>query len=269
MKRLFNELLNKWRLLDFHRRGTHRYDSSFRIVTAVPTGSPQPPPPVLRQLPLPNLTLLADARPADWVRTSVTTFAKNLGSFLPGHFPAYARVFHPFRPGARFPESVPSWRELANMEGWDLNSGATAFDFAMDGVDQMQAPVGSAPLSVIEPLVEHLTSATTTPEDCYFAVWEGWGGSIIPHTHPATFQLPFRGYHLFAGPLPAARTDYSSFPIGEIQSASLWWPADRAWCVATEVDHAWTYIGGSRAVIDAILADTRLESVERSSTEAW
>jgi hypothetical protein len=269
VKRFLRELLAKWGFHDIHRRGASHSGSSFAIVTAVPIGSPPPPPPVLRQLPLPNLELLADSRPADWIRTSITTFGKNVGSFLPGHCQAYARIFHPFRPGGRFPDVVPSWRELAEIAGCDIHDGGAAFEFAMDGVDQMQAPVGSAPLAVIESLIDHLATATTTADDCYYAVWEGWGDSIIHHTHPTTLHLPFRDYHLFSGPLQAATTDYSIYPMGEIQSASLWWPADHAWCVATEVDHAWTYVGGSRAVINAILADPRLESVERSSSDLW
>jgi len=46
-------------------------------------------------------------------------------------------------------------------------------------------------------------------------------------------------------------------------------PADRAWCVATEIDFAWTYVGGSRELIDAILADARLEAVETSAAAEW
>ena len=41
---------------------------------------------------------------------------------------------------------------------------------------------------------------------------------------------------------------------------SLWWPPDRSWCVATHVDFAWTYVGGPVPLIQAILADPRLEA---------
>ena len=36
-------------------------------------------------------------------------------------------------------------------------------------------------------------------------------------------------------------------------------PEDRAWFVAAEVDFAWTYVGGSRELVDALIADDRLE----------
>jgi len=41
----------------------------------------------------------------------------------------------------------------------------------------------------------------------------------------------------------------------------LWWPADRSWLVATEIDGYRTYIGGSRAAIDAVLAAPALDAL--------
>ena len=43
-------------------------------------------------------------------------------------------------------------------------------------------------------------------------------------------------------------------------SPNLWWPDDRAWCVATEIDLAWTYVGGSGALISDVLASPSLEA---------
>ena len=37
--------------------------------------------------------------------------------------------------------------------------------------------------------------------------------------------------------------------------------ADRAWCVASEIDLPWTYVGGPCGLIDAILADDRIEAL--------
>ena len=41
----------------------------------------------------------------------------------------------------------------------------------------------------------------------------------------------------------------------------MWWPADRAWFVATEIDSFSTYVGGSQAAIDAVLASPNLEAI--------
>ena len=44
------------------------------------------------------------------------------------------------------------------------------------------------------------------------------------------------------------------------QSPNLWWPDDRAWCVATEIDLAWTYVGGTTALIRDVLANSDVEA---------
>ncbi|MBF6131620.1 hypothetical protein IU501_01195 [Nocardia otitidiscaviarum] len=42
----------------------------------------------------------------------------------------------------------------------------------------------------------------------------------------------------------------------------LLWPADHAWVVASEIDFDSTIVAGSRALIDAVLADNRFEAFE-------
>lgn len=54
------------------------------------------------------------------------------------------------------------------------------------------------------------------------------------------------GWHgSFSGPMP-----------------SLIWPDDHAWCIATEIDFDSTLVGGSRELVDAILADDTFEAFE-------
>ncbi len=43
--------------------------------------------------------------------------------------------------------------------------------------------------------------------------------------------------------------------------ANLWWPSDRTWCVASEIDLQWTYVGGSAELIDRVLLDDRMETL--------
>ena len=45
------------------------------------------------------------------------------------------------------------------------------------------------------------------------------------------------------------------------QSPNIWWPEDRAWCVATEIDSLDTYIGGSKACIERVLGHPDLEAL--------
>ncbi|MGH7604082.1 MAG: hypothetical protein ACRENK_08820 [Gemmatimonadaceae bacterium] len=191
-----------------------------------------------------------------------------MASFLPGDLAAYARVYHPFGDGDDSVVGVSSWAALAANAGRNLSDPAAAADFAYHGLSNAQARTGTLSPSSIRPLVEHLRPATTTPEQCYFALWDGFAGSVVPRGLVPKLELPNRAYHVFAGPLEGALSSFDAVSYSH-RSANLWWAADHAWCVATEIDFAWTYVGGPRARIDAILADSRLDSVETSARARW
>jgi hypothetical protein len=79
--------------------------------------------------------------------------------------------------------------------------------------------------------------------------------------YDARVELPGRKYFLAEGPLDAA-LDVGYWPTPEWflpQSPSIFWPDDLSWCVASEIDLFCTYVGGTRALIDELLADERLE----------
>jgi hypothetical protein len=227
---------------------------------ANPRPAPTPPPPLLTHLTDPDAT--------NWLTASLTTFADSVASFLPGSFPAYARVYHPFDSNGDPVLAAWSWRELAARVGRDLSDPATAADFGYQGMRDAQARVGSASPAIISALVEHLRPVTTTPAQCYFALWEGFAGSVVPPLTSPQLELPHRVYNVFVGPIEGALSSFST-TSWSYRSPSLWWPADHAWCVATEVDFRWTYVGGPRTCIDTILADPRLDSVETSARARW
>ncbi len=93
------------------------------------------------------------------------------------------------------------------------------------------------------------------------------GGADVPSPapFPAVAQrgprvhLPNRDYLLYGGPVEAVAALIRG--AGVDQTPNLWWPADHAWCVASEIDLAWTYVGGPTGLIDAILADDRIEAL--------
>jgi hypothetical protein len=45
------------------------------------------------------------------------------------------------------------------------------------------------------------------------------------------------------------------------QSPNLWWPEDRAWFVATEIDFDSTFVGGDDPLIAVLVTDRRLEAL--------
>ena len=69
------------------------------------------------------------------------------------------------------------------------------------------------------------------------------------------------------GPLDAVaeigeRTHFQGRSHFESHSPNLWWPDDQAWCVATEIDHQSTYVGGPEGLISELLIDARFEALE-------
>lgn len=62
------------------------------------------------------------------------------------------------------------------------------------------------------------------------------------------------------GPLEAAVDLGSRVAFFVPQSPNLFWPADLAWCVATEIDLPYTYVGGSAALVEDVLAHPALEA---------
>jgi hypothetical protein len=76
--------------------------------------------------------------------------------------------------------------------------------------------------------------------------------------HGPKVSLPYRDYLLFT-PLEAASELGWTSPWGDFdpQSPNLFWPQDRTWCVASEIDLFCTLVAGSEALAEALLADPR------------
>ncbi len=64
-----------------------------------------------------------------------------------------------------------------------------------------------------------------------------------------------------AGPIDDALRSIRAVDGTTYQSVSMWWPDDRSWFVSTEVDLAWTYVGGAREAIDDVLAQPEIEAL--------
>jgi hypothetical protein len=107
-----------------------------------------------------------------------------------------------------------------------------------------------------------LRSGTTTPDLCWFCIWDGYG-----HEDLSTGRVrnPSRDYLLYSGQIDIALSDLD---LGTDQSPNLWWPDDRAWIVVTEIDYAWTYVGGSTTPIERLLASGELEVLPTKLTDS-
>src|SRR3954463_9910720 len=107
---------------------------------------------VLRRPAPPTLPLLeyaGETGAADWLRTSLTTFAERVASVLPDHFDAYVRIYHPFQSDGESSIAAPTWRELTALAGRALRDPTAAADFGLYGVPNAQARVGTLPPALI------------------------------------------------------------------------------------------------------------------------
>lgn len=227
---------------------------------------------------------------ADWIAGRLAPAEQRLvASVVPQGFAAYARLLHPahyvMAKGAR----TVRWREIAEWSGVPLHPDSQFHSIALPQQPprrpapwNSQGPErGSLDAADAEALVELLAGHTATPSACLFCLWDGWGwdtamyaalpGEALPGETQIPLQdpvppevrygprvrLPGRDYLLYTGPIGAALA--FTGPTG--QTPNLWWPADRAWCVASEVDLCWSYVGGSVQLIEELLADPALEAL--------
>jgi hypothetical protein len=231
----------------------------------------------------------ADVAAADWLGPRLRRFGSAVAAVVPDGFPAYVRIFHP----ARGPNDRPvRWAQVAAWSGRRMHrlaqfhaisrpaASASAGPAPWDGQDP---PEGNLPAELLRVLCATLAGHTSTPESCWFCLWDGYGwlhgspsiaimghrGSIaVPPAFPTEVlegprvRLPGRDYLLFAGSLAAAPQLGWTDPDGLLfpQSPNLFWPQDHAWCVASEIDLPCTLVAGPEALAQALIDDPRLEA---------
>jgi hypothetical protein len=244
-----------------------------------------------------------DVEAADWIRERLFPFnVYRVGSVVPSGFAAYARIFHPAWTSRDWNPEEVSWTEVAAWAGRKVHPEMQFHSIATPAEpnrsDDQMPWTGEPRLGVLSKpqaraLIDLLPSFTSTPDDCWFCLWDGYGyvsGAVVslsafkqgpppdrprrpPRWHlrmpfpkaPGVLpdrkrvRLPGRHYLLFRGPIAKAE--------GWEDGPNLWWPDDHAWCVASEIDHPYSYVGGSQELIDAIDNDPAIEALPATDTD--
>jgi hypothetical protein len=215
-----------------------------------------------------GLPVEEDVSPGVWVSSGRRRGEPGtVSALVPPVFEAYARVFHPAVRYLGAEDVDVSWAEVAAHNGtvahphmqWQCVTGSWEY-LASDS----QPPVwddapseGHLPVAVAARLAAVLARHTGTPGDCLFGRWAGFGFDSLDHLP----QLLLRGGQdvvLVRGTVADAVRNLAPEP--HEQSANLWWPADQAWLVVTDIDLRTTYVGGSAACIADVLATPGLET---------
>lgn len=181
------------------------------------------------------------AADAAWVTEGTTPPEFSVGGMIPATFPAYARIFHSVSPD--------TWASVAEEAGVDLTP-ATQWDdikVSLTGELNLHAPrKGMLQEAESRTVAAILHTHTRTAEDCCFGVWEGWGDVSQPPTS-AVIRWFLRDLFLLRGSIFDA-------PFVSPRGSTIWWPSDRSWFVATEVDVDSTIVAGSSEAIAALLS---------------
>lgn len=251
----------------------------------------------------PETELIRDVSPADWVLARLKPWdpeGVRLHSFAPSGFEAYARIFHPagYRPGfagAIDPDVGVRWKTLGAEREIALSPDVAFCEVSgigpeeQDRLSEIAPSDGHLPPATCEALGRVLRPHTTTPDICWFCLWEG-NGAFWSTAHSALYEegasaseieryralgqaqdefleaMPrveahARSYFLCRGPLAAACLFE---PDGWYLSANLWWPDDRSWIVVTEVDGYSSYLGGAQVAVADVLDSPDIEAIEVS-----
>jgi hypothetical protein len=83
--------------------------------------------------------------------------------------------------------------------------------------------------------------------ECWFALWSDDVMFPLPSS-PMAYRLSSVRYcYIYHGYVASWRSIWPTL------IPSLWWPIDRSWCIAHDVDLRWTYIAGSEELADSLL----------------
>jgi hypothetical protein len=210
-----------------------------------------------------------------WIVEGVLPFGAGMvGTLVPVRFEAYARILHPaWRAG----DTPVRWDAVAAWSGRTVHSLAEFVQVASpigqvtDRVPFDQQPMdGALPRATLRALRHVLLGSTTTPNEWFVGIWEGYGWFDPEDVRAPRLRLPQRTHLVFNG--DADLLDHVGWVAfdGHVQheSPSVIWPADRAWFVATDVDQESTYVGGSEALVSALVAAPGLEAWRASAIDS-
>jgi hypothetical protein len=217
-----------------------------------------------------GVTVSDEVEPADWILAQLRPWnrgIRHVATIVPADYPAHGRILH--RGGTRSEDL--RWADIATLTGHRVDAETQYREVV--GWDPAARPSAPEPWREPDPgslrpdecaaVADVLGTYTTTPDDCWFSMWEGYGTAWtvlnrLAETAPRV-ALENRRCVLFRGPVSAA----TAFRTGPwFQSPTMWWPEDRAWCVASELDVYSTYVAATPSAIRALADHPALEVLE-------
>ncbi len=234
---------------------------------------------------------LTDLSPFNWISESTDLGLhpespwSYLSEFLPNDFAAYCKVFHTIYEDLSVTDRLITWDEADRRRGnaqskdvlvsgdpgetfdcqritWQDLASAYALEYHPEMTQDSfteNFSNGSWPKYLIAPaegtldedecprLAEVLESFTKD-QHCFF-FYNSLAQRSSGDSGGALFTGNLSGLDALSG-----GEDYYLTP-------TYWWPDDKSWTVFTDPDYAFTLVGGSQELIDAILGNEHLEAV--------
>jgi hypothetical protein len=209
---------------------------------------------------------------------------------VPQIYEAYARILHPARDdeghGVTWAEAARRLGTRAHREmQWHAIVGSyDPFNFTDSRWSGGNPRTGELAEDKLDQLCLILARHTGTPDTTFFGMSTIRSGVADEWPDAPQLEQPAREWVVLKGPLAAvdqiALSNRHGFSFGFVvhsdgrreavsgdevperfgrEVPNLIWPEDRAWFVASEVDFDSTLVGGSRALIDALLAAPDLD----------
>lgn len=194
----------------------------------------------------------ASSAAAAWIGEACRGEWGTVGALVPNDYALHARVRAPsadhddwwgeyrslFAAVAAVGERHTSSSELAwfavwDGHGWDTSTTHVAVPGPLDeaGFRRLRA-----------------TQARLREEDARRHAAVRAGLAAVPR-----FHVPHRTYHLLAGPVAAVVAIEEPGSPGRWQRPDLFWPNDRSWFVASDVDFWSLYVGGSERFVTELV----------------
>jgi hypothetical protein len=223
---------------------------------------------------------------ARWVVDALVG-GRGVAAVVPGGFEACARILHPLPDGERWRDVAPSF----------LAAGDEPYEYPY--AEPLFAVEGDLGPAAVDALATVLAPSTGGGRG-HFGLWDGWGwlhpgaAVVLSSARDEAQQRHDRAMlpvHTFAGTCPVAddigggrsmllldgplesvgSIGYDPFGDGSFtrRSPQWWWPPDRTWFVATEIDFPWTYLAGPEPLVDAAVAALPTESTRITTTARW
>jgi hypothetical protein len=241
-----------------------------------------------------ELELVDGAAAGAWIAPRLEGSGGKVSRQVPNGYDAYVRLFHRTTDSEGNPAT---WAQVAEALGrtahrqmqWHKLVGAhNRPEMLGSEWPGNNPPIGLMDHGTLEALRGVLEDHTENPERCFFGLSTIIGGVWEAHPEAVELSLPQRGFIVFGGPLSAV--DRLGFESGEHwvtdvyrdgrreprklpsrwrdRQPNLIWAADRSWLVHSEVDFDSTLVGGSRTLVDALMAAPDLETWEVERTDS-